>query len=169
MYPIKGLSDHGPRQVRGESTASLSEGHSTHLRVRTKRVLPMVCFLNSQKSLGGRAPTASGLGLPDHTDVNRHDLSAWASEAAETKGWDCCHDSSLSVSRCQSRHPPPAHILPAIHQRHRQHRTESRGQAVPLPTTGDFWQLHGRWLCTKWDGGSSEIDIWTGLNFKPQI
>lgn len=63
---------------------SHSEGHSPSLRVRTKEMLPAM-FDKSQKSQGTKTCIASSLGLPDHTDVNRLNLSALKREVAKTK------------------------------------------------------------------------------------
>lgn len=51
----QGTSYHCQRQVRGDSMTSHSEGHSPCLTSKKKRMLPAVCFVNSQKSQEDKA------------------------------------------------------------------------------------------------------------------
>ena len=120
MHQKRGTGYHCRRQLRG-SVTSYSEEHSPCLRVRTKRMLPAICFDNFQKSHRAKSCLASSWGLPDPTDGNRHNLSALDGEVAKTKS-EAAAPASLPECwqtpkpSCSPTPPPPTHTVPSATQ-----------------------------------------------------
>lgn len=92
-----------------------------------RRMLLALCFDNSQKSQGAKACIASSLGLPDHTDINRHTVSALDREVAKTKSGT----TAISL-RSVSRHQRRLTALPSIHKLTHTHPaiTDDMGQGA---------------------------------------
>lgn len=107
---------------------------------------------------GSQTPYSISLGLPDCTDVTRHNLSVLDREAAETKRVGLLPSFLPKCKQMRKHIPHHPNIHAHCHQCHQQCGTENRA-VHEFAYQRQFLAAALKPVCTKWEEGSSEIHI----------